>query len=206
MAYSESIRTLENRRHLLTSLEAGQSSRWVTDKGRAQNLARQIREALSIAAKNADAYPALARAAEMFKIEVPNSSTVQAVPKERKATVVGEAFTPHTRGSDDLEGDEGPGGGGLAFGSPQVRVGLTTADQVIDAWVKHLPSNDLMNFPSTVLPYAELEKLHRWATARTPRLMFFVPEGSLTLSVAEDGVEEHSWHPTVTPTVETFNI
>lgn len=203
MGYSTSTSTIENRRELIgyDSLEAGQSTRWTTRPGRAGNLARQIREVLRIASQHPDQYPKLAEAAKIFKIEVPAHNVVQAVLRDRGVL---QRDTNLPVRDDDLEGDEAPGGGGVEFGRPQARTGLTRAAQVIDAWIKHLPSNDLMHFPQTTLSTEELEELYRWARSRTPRLMFFVPEGSLTLSIAEDDVEAHSWHPAVAPVAETF--
>ena len=201
MAYSESKITVERRMPLLKELSEGRSCKWTTPPGRAQALARQIREALAVAAKHPEDFPGLASAAGLFKIEVPNSTTVQAVIKERP-TVQQEMWTPPSM--EDVLGEGRGGGGSQTFGAPQARVGLVSAAEVIDAWAKHLPSNDLIHFPQTILPYDELLQLYHWARTRRPRLMFFVPEGSLTLSVAEDDVEAHSWHPAVAPTVETF--
>lgn len=193
MAYSTSPTTIENMSEHLEPLRQMRSYRWSTPKGRAHRLAQRIRECFAIARSNRDRYPELAAAADFFRIEVPNTYTVQAIPKETQ-TVRGEPL------------DEQPSAGGVEFGGPQTRVGLSTAMEVIDAWTKHLPSNDTMHFPQTVLPTDELVALHRWARGRTPRLMMFVPEGSLTLSLEDPSVVEHSWHPQMTPTEETFDL
>lgn len=201
MAYSTSPSTIESLGASLDELKAGRSAAWTVQPGKEHYWARRVREALYIARLHPKRFPELARASSQFTIKVVSPTRVEAVPKD--------GVKPETTAlGPTLDSDEpGPQHTGTQpFGKPVSTVALTTALQVVNSWIKHLPSNDPINFQETVLSQEELVKLHTWAQARTPKLMFFVFEGSLTLAVAEDDVIADSWHPPVVSQPETFDI
>jgi hypothetical protein len=197
----------------LQQLERWRSAAWNTDPGDARRVAIRVREALYIAAQHPEDFPELAVAAEHFSVHVVSPTRVEARPKRVPKTEASTLADSANKGSvhpDNRSVDSPVHGIGEGLQLREVpRVGLVNAAQVVDAWMKHLPSNDPLLFTETVLPYSELLTLYRWCSTKTPKLMFFVSEQSklLTLSLREAGVYADSWHPLPpAPKEEKFDI
>lgn len=187
MGYGYNPDTVNLRRHLLTELEAGRTTTWVTAKSpqATRRRAYEIREALRIAARYPDRFPELAVAAENFSIHEVEDGLIEARFKSGKTET-------SAGGESAIHGLE-------PHGRPVPTVGLTLADHIIGSWKAHLPSNDPLHFTKTTLPNDELVKLYVWARAWTPKLMILVGEGlakdTLTLSLHDSTVMEFAWSP-----------
>lgn len=199
MAYSTSPKTLEGIRSSLEKLESGSPQAWKVEPGNEHYWARRVREALYIARLHPDQFPGLAAAAERFSIRVVGSGRVEAVATPGRR-VEAAALTPGA-GEDAMAQ-----GGGSTFGRAVPVVGLSTAEAVIGSWLAQSPSQDSIVFADTVLDEENLTKLHRWAASRTPKMMFFVNDGSLTLAVKDADAFPHSWHPAEQTKPEVLDI
>lgn len=196
MGYSINPAILESRRDLLVELELGRACRWTVarDLGITQRKAYAIREALYIASLHPETYPALALAHKRFAITIIEPGIIEAKLKPGvEATNLKLAYETPVHGIEP-------------FGKPLATVGITTAREAIDAWEKHTPSLDAINFQQASLSVAELTVLWNWANEHTPHLMILAGDGFLTLSLRDAEVAEYSWSPPKdTPKEEDFN-
>ena len=171
--------------HLLHDLAEGKPCQWNTEPSpkKTRDLAYQIREALFAAEENAEIFPELAEAHRNFSIHVVEPGLVEARLKPAPAEVIVRPVTPiHGVG---------------AWGHPVNPAGVSTADEVIEAWVAHLPSNDPLHFTESDLEVAELVKLYEWTQEWKPRLAILVSGDKLTLSLRDPEIEEFTWKPPV---------
>lgn len=200
MGYSRSESTLQQMLPYLQPLAEGRTFAWNIANRDGWRFAYKLREALYVALLNREKYPALAQAAERFSIRVMDQGyRVEAVAKRGGPT---EATI--RAASAGAAVNESPatihGLGGLQR-TDIPTVGLQTCVQVAASWFKQKPIQEPMFFTETSLPGEELKKLWQWARQQTPRLMFFVDATAktLTLSIAQDDVEEYSWKPAPAP-------
>lgn len=192
MGYSTNPAVLESRRPALAELEAGRACRWTLptqDPTLTRRRANEIREALYIAKLHRAEYPDLAAAADTFSIHIVGPGVIEARPKQgRDALLTPDTLVPQH--------------GTQTWGSQAPSVGVSTAEEVIDAWRLHLPSNDPVHFPQSTLSISELRRVYAWATTSTPRLMLLVGDGFLTISLREAGTEPYAWVPPVEPAID----
>jgi hypothetical protein len=169
VGYSTSPKTLDRIREHLKPLEEGRSCSWTISDGAAGKFAYKVREALHIARLHSADFPALARAAETFRIIVKDPRTVVAEPKnqELEASVVMPSY-----------GDGAPVG--------------TDARSIIAEWEKQRPQKSI-HFPEAALPGSELLKLFDWA--EDEGWLLFVAHPALTLRRHEPELAEYSWRP-----------
>lgn len=197
MGYSSNPAVLEARRSWLTELELGRACRWTTkaDFNVTRRRAYELREALYIASLYPDAYPALAQAHSNFQITIIKPGLIEAKPK------LDQSDLAVVSGSVPIHGIE-------PFGKPLGTVGITTADQAIEAWQAHAPSLDAINFQQSALSLTELTLLYNWAIDHTPKLMMLVGEGFLTLSLRDAEVAGYAWQPpqTAAKPEEDFDV
>lgn len=197
MGYSSNPAVLEGRRELLVELELGRACRWNTtpDRDVTRRKAYEIREALYIASLHPEHYPALALAHKAFSIVIVQPGLIEAKPK---AGVELASLKPMN--SVPVHGIE-------PFGQPVPTVGVTTAREVIDAWDRHAPSLDAINFQQASLDLVELTVLWNWANAHTPHLMMLVGTGFMTLSLRDSEVTDYAWSPPKgVPPEEVFDV
>lgn len=196
MANSISPKTVENRRELLKDLEAGKTTRWTTavDPLATRRLANQIREALFVARKFPEQFPALAQAAERFSIHIVTDGLIEARVKPTKTETSASSSVP-THGGETL-------------GTERTSlVGLGSAAQVINSWKAHLPSSDALHFTRTQLSQGELRELYKWTRTWKPKLMILVGDDTLTLSLWDVTIKEFAWHPPrVSEPEEKFDV
>ena len=185
MAYSESRKTLAKVRPYLADLEKGVGTKWtLQEHGSARHFAYKIREGLYIGSLYPEEFPELALAHATFRIEIVGRQIVQAVFKNR--TLDGSVA-----GTVTVHGLEG------AERGPTTLAGEQTAASMIGAWHNAQPSNTPMTFPQANLNREELEKLHRWAEARTPRWLLMVADGGrITLTPYTRDLDGLGWDPT----------
>lgn len=189
MPYSINPELAEQRRQEfnLDALAQG-AQRWKVsppDPAYTRRCAYRIREALVIGHMYPERFPILAMAYDRYSIHVIEPGVIEAKLKANP-TVDSVGITPQH-------------GGGAPWGREQATVSPSAADQIIDAWQKHLPSSDPMNFPQTTLSDSELQKLWEWATRRNPRLMILVGVGTITVSLRQAGMDAYSWSPPKPP-------
>lgn len=184
MAYSESRKTLAKVRHYLADLEKGVGTKWNLAPGvSARHFAYKMREGLYIANLYKEEYPELAQAYATFRIEIVGKHDVQAVFKNR--TLDGSV-----NGQVTVHGLEG------AEHGPTTLAGEQTAASMIGAWHNAQPSNTPMTFPNANLDREELEKLYRWAEARTPKWLLMVADGGrITLTPYTRDLDGLGWDP-----------
>lgn len=183
MGYSTSRATVRARTALLSELAAGRPTSWTTapDMAVTKRLAFNIREALRVAAIYPDEFPELAQANKQFSIFIPCAGRVEARIKTQ----------PHAY-ETPMHGVVGPEAGFKVV--PQV--GITTAKECIDSWNAHLPSSDPLLLQRTSLIVDELVKLYTWSQTHKPRLMFFVGESHITISLYEaEAASIAAWTP-----------
>lgn len=187
MAYSTSPDIVRDRLELLTELQAGRACRWTTqaDRQETQRLAYRIREALYAASIHAKEFPELARAYYLFSIHVIEPGLIEAKIKSQAGVETSGSSAPRVL----------PIHGLAPWGREVSTVAKTTAQELIDAWQAHLPSNDPLKFEQTTLPAKELAALHRWASEWKPRLMLLVGAESITLSLATPDMADFAWQP-----------
>lgn len=192
MAYSTNPATVESRLADLVVgpglqlLQQSTPASWsfTQDPLITQRTARQIREALAIAARYPKRFPELASAAEHFVIKVVRDGYIEAVFKSTPKTETSFSNTSPIHGLE-----------------PQGRlvqsVGPATAEEVKNAWQEHLPSSDALHFTSTGLDEQELYDLWEWTVHHTPRLMMLYDEdrATLTVSLLDPTVLEFAWSP-----------
>lgn len=184
MAYSKSIKTLEKRRQLLKDLELGRGCVWRTDN--ADRLAYQLREALSIARLYKERYPALAQAADNFRIEVLSPTSVQATPlQQTEASVLVDGGV--------VDQNPTPGKVSLNLMGPQ------TPESIIQTWHDVQPSNDPMVWPQANLDREALRTLEQWASKRTPPWLVIVDGGAVMLHPHTRTLESMAWRPATVP-------
>lgn len=184
MGYSESRKTLERIRPQMADLEKGVGTRWNLAPGvSARDFAYSIREGLHIATLYSGEYPDLAKAHSVFRIEMVDRSTVQAVFKGRRAG--DQVISTVTVGVESSER------------GPTTLTGPQDATTVIGAWHKTQPSSAPMHFTQANLSREELLKLYAWAEKRTPKwLMLVADNGSLTIQPYSDEMDGLGWDPT----------
>lgn len=177
---------------LLANLEKGLPDKWKTAKDPVptERLAFKIRECLYIAARYPKRFPALAKASENFAIHIVEDGLVEARWKTGR-TETGVQIWSSTQ--------EGEVQGKIVSVTKH-----TTAEELKNAWMEHLPSSDPLHFTQTLLSYDELVDLFTWATHRTPRLMLLVDESNekITVSLRDPSVQEFAWSPTTEPEEE----
>lgn len=184
MPYSTNPALLVQRMSEMLELKAGRACQWHTtaDPQITQRLATRIRENLWIAHTYPKIFPELAQAYHAFSIHVVGPGVVEAKPWPdiTLAASTGEPW-------------------GKAYEISTVA--RTTAQQCIDAWMAHLPSNDPVNFQQTTLPDDELQALWHWAiqTDTHPKLMILKGPGHMTLALAVSSMESVAWHPPKPP-------
>ena len=192
MAYSTNPEIVVARLGLLTELQAGRACRWRVDPPTRREThiqAYRIREALFCANVHADQFPALALAYHTFSIHEVEPGLVEAKLKTQAGVEVSAASV--TR--------EVPIHGLAPWGREVSTVSKTTAQELIDGWQAHLPSNDPLKFPQTKLPPEELRLLHSWASSNTPRLMLLVGAESITISLTTPDMAAFAWQPPPEP-------
>lgn len=192
MGYSTNPRTLDQIRPLLDNLEKGLSCTWEVSAGSENKWAYKVREALYIARLYKDRYPALAQAADAFKIEIAQRGVVRAVP-------AGNTLEPRVLSSGGpvtvnhgIDGDTP----GLAHKTRSVSLtGPQSAESILHAWFMTQPSNQPLYFPDAALDHNELIKLHGLASDQN--LIFFESEGAITLQHRTADLVEFAWDPTL---------
>ncbi len=189
MAYSINPELVEQRREEfdLDSLAQG-AKRWkITppDGPSTRRAVYRIREALYIAQMHPERFPLIAQAADKYSIHYIEPGVIEAKLKHSPSV--------------ETQGVATHGGGNLPWGKELATVGPTKADECIDAWQKHLPSSDPVNFPNTTLSDEELQQLWTWATRRNPRLMILVGAGTVTLSLRMAEMDTYAWSPPKPP-------
>lgn len=199
MGYGHSRETVDARLHYFDELLRGEPQVWFTDPDPAitRRLLNQIREALWIAHKyHASSYPELARAYELFSIHYVEDGRLEARFKT-SANVIVDRGGQGTQ--TPVHGIVSPAAGFKVV--PQV--GITTAEECIDSWQRHLPSSDPLQLLRTSLSYDELEKLYAFCERNKPALMMLVGESTLTISLHEAEVATIAgWKPQPTPEIE----
>lgn len=191
MAFSINPQLAEQRRvelNLDALAEGAQRWRTTPDPVITRRLAYRIREALYIGNMYPERFPILAMAYDRYAIHIIEPGIIEAKLKSNP-TVQSSGITPQH-------------GGGAPWGREQATVGPSAADEIIDAWQKHLPSSDAMNFPQTTLTDDELMKLWEWATRRNPRLMILVGAGTITVSLRQAEMDSYAWSPPAPPKQE----
>jgi hypothetical protein len=185
MGYSESIATLETRRAegLLTDLEQGKGCSWTVRPGvRPADFAYKIREALWIASKHPIAYPELAKAHSIFKIEVIGPNKVQA--RIKRSTTEGAIIAGEANNTGLETAEKGSG----------TLQGTQTADSIIQHWLDNQPSNASIFFPEAMLSEPDKLRLFNWASSRG--WMFFEAlNGAITLQREDPKTREFAWSP-----------
>jgi hypothetical protein len=190
MGYSTSPRTLERILDKLAPLAEGKSTRWETAPGQAERWAYRVREALSIALLYPDRFPALAKHASHYTVEVVAGNAVQAVYAANTAEVaVVQHVEPVPRQGQTVHSKPG---------APIVVAGVRTAFDIIDYWLRAQPTNDPLRFPDALLDAEELDRLAAWANTLTPRWMVLKAqhEDAITLMKHDPRVPEGArWNP-----------
>lgn len=189
MGYSRSPKTLEAIRPLLDDLERGLACVWEVAPGEEHKWAYKVREALYIARLFPDRYPALAQAADAFKVEVAERGRVRAVTAGNtlQPKVLGSAVPIVSQGLDDDQP-------GLAHKVRSVSLtGSQTAASIMKAWYLSQPSNHPLYFPQAVLDRQELLELYRLAADQ--HLIFFESEGAITLQRTTMDLMDLAWSP-----------
>lgn len=190
MGYSENPELLQSKMYLFTELREGKATRWTCGSSRVatKNFVEQIHECLHIASVNPQRFPELARAKQAFRIHVIRPGLVEARPRTSASVVVtsSESFAPVVP-----------------------TVGVKSAQEIINAWRDHMPSQDPIMFQQHKLDMLELTTLYDWCDSHEPRLMMLVGDAHLTLSlrVVFRG-DDLSWKPPApTPAPEReYNI
>jgi hypothetical protein len=191
MGYSVNPTLVEQRRALVSNLERGIETSWVissNDPADTQRHAYDIRETLYIASLYPKRFPKLAEAYRLFSIHVVRPGRIEA---RRKAG----------NGDITVQGLE-------TYGKPVPLIGLS-AEEIIQSWMSHLPSNDALHFTQCKLSYDDLIGLHAWVSSRKPKMMMLWDEATsrLTLSLNDPTVEEYAWKPTeVRPPQENLDV
>lgn len=192
MGYSTSTYTLDERIRSgeLDLLAKGQACTWIVSTGNASKFAYKIREALYIARIHADTYPALAKAADQYIIEVANASTVFA----RHTAANTEATILATGGSENT----GTPTHGLEKAGRAIQSnGPQSQFTIIDTWRRAEPSSEPIHFPTADLDDEQLEQLWLWSQNHRPPLMLMVSGESITVSLWNEHVGQYAWKPTV---------
>jgi hypothetical protein len=184
----------------MAELEAGRPCKWacLSDPLITQRLAWRIRNALRIASRYPNRFPALAQAAKNFSIHVVRDGLIEARWKPGATQTEAELGSTPTHGGMDEP-----------HGKAQPSISLSRADEVIEAWQRHLPSSDPLHFTSTLLGHTEMVALYTWAVHNTPRLMLLVDEDrhTLTVSLHDTSAVEFAWHPPkAAPLPEKFDL
>jgi hypothetical protein len=189
MGYSDSAKTLDEIRPLLSSLEKGQGTAWTVPEGmKPAKFAHKIREALHIARLYPERYPQLAKAAQTFKIQIVNSRQVQAVLTD-KQTGLGlvREYSPAQHGLETA----GP--------IPHKVMGQQSADSIImhiNRLQQTQPSNATMSWPQADLSHEDKIRLLRWCGKQTPAWILLVSGQQITISrKTKDLTEQDQWSP-----------
>lgn len=195
MAYSTNPEIVYDRMPLLRELAAARATRWrldTPDRDATRRFVYRVREALYCAWIHKDIFPELALAYENFSIHLIEPGVVEAKLKIQDGLDGVRVEAP---------GAETPVHGTAVWGKEVSTVSKTTAQELIDAWQAHLPSNDPLKFPQTKLPPEELRALHVWASSedRHPRLMILVGAESITLSLRTPDMAAFAWQPPPEP-------
>lgn len=182
MGYSTSTVTIENRAHLLGSLQEGKPCRWRTEPGNENHLAYQIREALHVAKLHPEEYPGLARASKEFSIEIAGRGMVRARKlSEEPDTLVVDATKP-----EEIEE--------VAKDEPLTEHGPQTALSIIQIWLDVQPFNGKLVFPEAQLDPDSLTKLYRWTQKK--ELLLFASESGTTLMPDDGEIDpDLAWNP-----------
>lgn len=189
LGYSTNPTVLEARRPALIELEEHRACKWTFDGANAEVTKRrayEIREALYIAKLHAADYPALAAAYDIFSIHIVGLGVIEARLKDSRDALLTPAALIPTHGLQP-------------WGLSQPTTAMESADQIIDTWRAHLPSNDPVHCAQTTLPLTELKRLYVWATSQQPRLMLLVGDGFITIALREAGAEPYAWAPPPEP-------
>ena len=192
MAYSTNPELVRARLGLLTELQAGRACRWRVDPPTRREThiqAYRIREALYCANVHADKFPELALAYKIFSIYEVEPGLVEAKLRTQAGVEISAAPAPR----------EMPIHGQAVWGREVSTVAKTTAQELIESWQAHLPSNDPLKFPQTKLPTEELTKLHAWTTSHEPKLMLLVGAESITISLRTPDMAAFAWQPPPEP-------
>lgn len=198
MGYSTNPELVEQRKSLLQPLAEGRTTRWTPDSDptETKRFVYSLREALHIAALYPQRFPELARAAEKFTIVTTAPGSVEARFKHGKTETSVSSDAP-THGLEPQ-------------GKLVQQVGMLSADDVIESWRSHLPSNDPLHFTDTRLDFEELAVLWAFCVANVPKLMILVDEeqGLLTVSPFDGSIEEFAWSPPepAPPPEKEFNL
>lgn len=188
MGYSRNPKTLEAGIQMgwFDQLLKGENCSWTVKDLDVETFAYKIREGLRIASIYPQRFPELAAAHGLFKIQVVDRETVQAIyrPRGTGTTASGVSGSVVVHG---LEGGER---------APTDVAGQQTAATVVQAWHNTQPSNTPMKFPNANMEREELIKLYDWAKKRTPAwYMFVAANGALTLMPATRDMAGLEWTP-----------
>lgn len=173
MGYSESIKTIENRRHLLGPLLEGQTAVWDCPLGSEREIAYQIRECFHVARKNPHLIPELQRAANEMEVFIVRSGRVATRWKSAdnsKMVIV----TP-----TDLATDE-----------PREQ-GEQTINSIIQRWID--ARQEKLYFSEASLNTEDLQKLHKWAIENG--VLIFWAHPSITLQKHTDELAPFAFDP-----------
>lgn len=187
MGYGTNAQTVLDRMAVLQPLEALQTHQWVVKGGYKETAkeAYRIREGLYIAGLYPSRFPKLAAAAERMSIHVVARGIIEA---RLKPTSSVESAPAHLRQvTHGLE----------PFGREVPTVSMSTAQECIDSWIAHQPSNDPVRFVNTVLSPDELLKLYQWTRTHWPKLIILLGEHNKTLilSLPDPHIQEFAWSP-----------
>jgi len=177
---------------LLAELQAGRACRWRVDpptREETHRLAYRIREALYCASIHALRFPELALAHRSFSIHEIEPGLIEAKLKAQAGVELTAGGSPR----------EVPVHGLAVWGKEVSTVSKTTAQELIDSWQAHLPSNDPLKFPQTRLPPEELKVLHSWTSSHEPKLMLLVGAESITISLRTPDMATFAWQPPPEP-------
>jgi hypothetical protein len=185
MSYSVNPIVVHNSRALLKKIEKGQEDWWECepDPQSTRKFAYKIREALYCARRHPSLFPKLAKSAELFSIVEAGDGRVEAKFKAGKTASSGSTDTP-THGLEPQ-------------GKAVPTVGMHNAEQIIQSWKDHLPSNDALHFTQTNLDEIQLASLYEWTRTWQPKLMILVGDQTLTVSLYDPSVKEFTWRPTL---------
>jgi hypothetical protein len=179
MGYSKSRVTLNRRLkehpEFFEALARGQPARLVDAPDSASHNSYKVHEALYVASLHSQFYPALAAAHGRFSIEILDSRTIQARPKEGP--------TAGAVASGDATPEQGRESAAPAF-APQTVAGLKTATDIISFCIRRFPTNDSFHFPNAELSEEELGKVWRWCQTLTPKRVIIKPRGTNAISIS----------------------
>lgn len=173
MGYSKNPLTLRKIEDKLEPLSRGLPCAWSVEGG-ADRWAYLVREGLSIARRNPEKFPGLARYAKFVRVHVVNDSLVQALIDTSERSEMAAMIAPSTI---PLHGvNEGTG-------TPRTLVSPESAAAVIEYFVRSGPSNDPLRIVQVDLDEDQKETIQKYAQSRTPAWILLEPAPGALLIV-----------------------